>query len=179
MTITCQSCQRQRKHQAKGYCASCYQRYRLENQPVMECRRCKRERHLYAKGYCASCCNCVRDGRPLKNRLTHVTCDVCRRLELCRSFGGRGRFCERCYRYKVTHRTLPYTNWWTKYLSYERATAWAQGISEEQRQTLPLRLQELITLQANGMNLQQIGARFGVSREYVRQLRVKAQQLTA
>ena len=179
MTITCQSCQRQRKHIAHGYCKSCYGRHRLENQPIMKCRRCHQDRHIYATGYCQSCYQRRHGGHALRIWRTLVPCDICRQVKSCCSYLGRGRFCERCYKYRQANPTLPYKYWRTRYFQYERATAWAQGISEEQRQILPPRLQELIRLQATGLNLAQIGARFCVSREYVRQLRVKARQLTA
>ena len=179
MTITCQSCQRQRKHLARGYCRSCYYRHWLERQPIEPCRRCQRDRHIYAKGYCLSCHAHRGEGHALMNRRTQVACDVCRQVKLCCSYHGRGRYCERCYHYKRRYPTLPYNHWRIRYFQHDRAKAWAQGISEEQRQALPSRLQELIRLQATGLNLTQIGARFGVSREYVRQLRVKAQQFTA
>ena len=59
MTVkTCQNCNKEKEHHAKGLCYTCYKK--LKWQPkIATCKRCKRKINIHAKGLCAGCYNYI------------------------------------------------------------------------------------------------------------------------
>ena len=50
--IRCRDCRRQRIHEAKGRCSTCYHKFRCR---AGVCTRCGRKKLIYAKGECKPC----------------------------------------------------------------------------------------------------------------------------
>jgi ribosomal protein L37E len=56
--IKCKNCGREREHQGKGYCITCYKKIAWVPKKII-CKRCKREKSHHSKGLCSSCYNFI------------------------------------------------------------------------------------------------------------------------